>query len=362
MPLTSGSPAPTLSKRSTKIALGVMSLVWVAALLAAVKSGPLLAQAAPAKHKPAAANVVNAMAFKVSETSPLPLQLQIEANVQGKQKLAYLPETGPAMDFYYLNYRPTYRAGESKIDFWMFSPKGAKIPQTASLDLYDEFGRVKLMTIVPPGTPVPKDLASKGEPFMWKSWAIPPTIKSDFDFSEKFRVVLTTSDDLASAKAKREAAIKEEEGKNGKKVGAAETKKQQKRYYLDSIVTPMYNFLVKNKSKNIQVVETGASTVVQDRIFRIKNLKATPGGKPNPAKVNINSTVPKSNTPQSANKDSTNNGQPNTGKDSSSTPQNGQGGNRQGAVSGATTVAHAHSGALYTLLAIAFGSFTVMLL
>ncbi|KAG0021766.1 hypothetical protein BGZ81_008794 [Podila clonocystis] len=216
-------------------------------VLSSSSTSPLVVHAAPAKHTPAPANLIKAMGFTVSETSPLSLQLQLEAAVAGTQKLAYLPTSGPAMDFYYLNYRPSYRAGESKIDFWMLTPKGSTPPKTGSLELYDEFGKIRLATLVPSGTAIPAAAAGKNEPFLWKSWAIPATLKSEFDFSEKFRVVLKTSDTEAAA------AVKVNKHKNGKRADA----------------------------------EAG-KVIVQDRQFRIKGLKATPGGQPNPAKVNVN--------------------------------------------------------------------------
>ncbi|KAF9107927.1 hypothetical protein BGX27_008546 [Mortierella sp. AM989] len=202
-----------------------------------------VADAAPAKHTPAPKNVVHAMnVITISATSALPLQLQIEAQAAGAQKLAYLPTSGPELDFYYLNYRPTYIAGESKIDFWMLTPQGTQAPKSASLELYDEMGKIRLAVLVPEGTEVPKNLADKHEPFLWKSWQIPQNIKSDFDFSEKFRIVLKTSD-----------------SKN----------------------------VVEKRADGGAV----AVTTVQDRQFRIKGLQASPGGKPHPAKVNVNSVA-----------------------------------------------------------------------
>ncbi|KAF9401691.1 hypothetical protein BGZ94_005145, partial [Podila epigama] len=116
--------------------------------ITALSSTTSVTDAAPAKKGVAPKNIVQSMGFTVSEVSPLPLQLQLEAAVAGTQKLAYLPTSGPAMDFYYLNYRPAYRAGESKIDFWMLTPEGSKAPKTGSLELYDEFGKIRIATLV----------------------------------------------------------------------------------------------------------------------------------------------------------------------------------------------------------------------
>ncbi|KAF9115589.1 hypothetical protein BGX27_007326 [Mortierella sp. AM989] len=63
-----------------------------------IGSTVLVADAVPAKHLPAPNNLVNDMSISVSETLGLPLQLQIESQVMRKQKLAYLPTTGPSMD------------------------------------------------------------------------------------------------------------------------------------------------------------------------------------------------------------------------------------------------------------------------
>ncbi|KAF9303457.1 hypothetical protein BGZ74_003700 [Mortierella antarctica] len=218
-------------------------------------TSPMVVHAAPPRHTPAPANLISAMGFALSETSPLSLQLQLEAAVAGTQKLAYLPTSGPAMDFYYLNYRPSYRAGHSKIDFWMLTPTGSTPPKSGSLELYDEFGKIRLATLVPEGTAIPQGAANKNEPFLWKSWAVPATLKSDFDFSEKFRVVLKTSDTHAAVAVA--AKVNNKKKKIGKRADAAGPEK----------------------------------VAVQDRQFRIKGLKATPGGQPNPAKVRVNHVV-----------------------------------------------------------------------
>ncbi|KAF9435395.1 hypothetical protein BGZ76_006382 [Entomortierella beljakovae] len=201
-----------------------------------------VANAAPAKIK-ASQNIVTAMGeISMSATSALPIQLQIEARVAGNQKLAYLPTKGPGLDFYYLNYRPTYIAGESKIDFWMLTPQGSEPPKTASLELYDELGKIRLAVLVPEGTEIPRKLADQHEPFLWQSWSIPKNIKSDFDFSEKFRVVLKTN--------------------------------------------------TNSDNKNIVKRADGSEAIlVQDRQFKIKGLAATPGGKPHPSKIQVNSVA-----------------------------------------------------------------------
>ncbi|KAF9328385.1 hypothetical protein BG006_008404 [Podila minutissima] len=224
-------------------------------VLSSSSTSPMVVHAAHPRHTPAPANLINAMGFALSETSPLSLQLQLEAAVAGTQKLAYLPTSGPAMDFYYLNYRPSYRAGHSKIDFWMLTPKGSTPPKSGSLELYDEFGKILLATLVPEGTVIPQGAANKNEPFLWKSWAIPATLKADFDFSEKFRVVLKTSDTHAAVATA--AKVNNKKKKIGKRADAAGPEK----------------------------------VAVQDRQFRIKGLKATPGGQPNPAKVRANHVV-----------------------------------------------------------------------
>ncbi|KAF8926333.1 hypothetical protein BGZ58_011272 [Dissophora ornata] len=213
------------------------------------------------------------MSLSASESPALPLQLRIEAKNAGMQRLAYLPTTGPSMDFYYLNYRPIYKAGESNIDFWMMTPKGTPAPKTGSLELYDEFGKVRLAVLVPEGTEIPQETANKNEPFMWKSWAVPKTLKSDFDFSEKFRVVLRTSDSKSATTATTAA-------------------KMSKRWF-----EPI-ELMVRGKNKHVLAPDNANTLVsseptdaviVQDRQFRITGLQATPGGKPNPAKVNISS-------------------------------------------------------------------------
>ncbi|KAF9905731.1 hypothetical protein EC991_001333 [Linnemannia zychae] len=250
-----------------------------------------LASAAPAKHTLAPENLLHAMEIKFSDTAALPLQLQIESQVRGIQKLAYLPTTGPSMDFYYLNYRPTYHAGgDNKIDFWMLTPEGSPAPRTGSLELFDEFGKVRLAVLVPEGTEIPQAVANKNQPFLWKSWKIPQSLGSEFDFSEKFRVVLKTSDHIAAAnKAKA----------NAKNKNNNEDKDKQKRQFFDD--AGLVDFLlVKNKNKHVTTADNASTLssmgagpmVVQDRQLRIKGLTATPGGKPNPAKLTVNSVLP----------------------------------------------------------------------
>ncbi|KAF8984180.1 hypothetical protein BGZ46_008694 [Entomortierella lignicola] len=229
-------------------------------------STSFLTDAAPSKHSSAPNSLADPMSISISETSALPLQLQIESQARGKWKLAYLPATGPSLDFYYLNYRPTYRAGESIIDFWMLTPKGTPAPMTGSLELYDEFGKIRLAVLVPEGTKIPQNIANKNEPFLWKSWTIPKTLKAEFDFSEKFRVILKTSTNT----------------KNGKRAD------------------PESELLVKGNNRHVLVADNADTMIfssdavvatAQDRQFRIKGLKASPGGKPNPAKLYVNSVA-----------------------------------------------------------------------
>ncbi|KAF9124564.1 hypothetical protein BGX30_000891 [Mortierella sp. GBA39] len=247
------------------------------------------------------------MSLQFSDTSPLPLQLQIESQVRGTQKLAYLPTAtttaggngqSPSLDFYYLNYRPTYLAGSpeaGKIDFWMLTPEGSQAPATGSLELFDEFGKIRLATLVEEGTAIPRAVANQNKPFLWKTWKIPQTLQADFDFSEKFRIVLKTSDHIAAAKKAANA-----NHNNGK------------RQFGDD--AGLIDFLlVKNKNKHVNSVDNASTLksvgagnmVVQDRQFRIKSLTATPGGKPNPAKLAVNSIIasPKSNTSPKATPD-----------------------------------------------------------
>ncbi|KAG0273773.1 hypothetical protein BGZ95_010408 [Linnemannia exigua] len=270
------------------------------------------------------------MQLTFSDTSPLPLQLQIESKVKGTQKLAYLPTTGPGLDFYYLNYRPTYIAGQSTIDFWMVSPKGVQPPKTASLELFDEFGKVKLTTLVKEGTEVPQGLASKGEPFLWKSWLVPQELQSDFEFSEKFRVVLKTSDSATPAPALPAVmnAGGGGGGRKGVKTMGKKVVKNDKRSSFSSLMTSsVLNRIFKRApaKKATKVKAAGGFVVVQDRQFRIKGLKATPGGNINPAKLHVNSVAPTSanaNTNTNAKVKTANppNSINNNNKDSTATP------------------------------------------
>ncbi|KAG0284661.1 hypothetical protein BGZ96_010980 [Linnemannia gamsii] len=246
------------------------------------------------------------MSLEFSDTSPLPLQLQIESKVRGAQKLAYLPTSGPSLDFYYLNYRPTYLADSTTkagvIDFWMLTPPGGQTPATGSLELFDEFGKIRLATLVEEGTEIPKAVANKNQPFLWKSWKIPKTLPADFDFSEKFRVVLKTSDHIAAAK--KAAAVANNNNNNNNK------ENKNGRRQLDDADLVSF-LLVKNKNKHVTSADNASTLksmgagnmVVQDRQFRIKGLIASPGGRPNPAKLTINSIIapPKSNNKNTPN-------------------------------------------------------------
>ncbi|KAF9155832.1 hypothetical protein BG015_008409 [Linnemannia schmuckeri] len=249
------------------------------------------ASAAPAKHIPAPTNLVNAMDLTFSDTSALPLQLQIESQVRGSQKLAYLPTTGPSLDFYYLNYRPTYIAGQSTIDFWMISPKGVAAPKTGSLELFDEFGKIRLATLVKEGTEIPQDKAGTGEPFLWKSWVVPKELKSDFDFSDKFRVILKTSDSAAAPTVMNV-------GGRGKKMLNKKVVKNDKRSVASSVLDKIFKRAapVKKAANKDTAIKAAGFTVVQDRQFRIKGLQATPGGNVNPAKLHVNSVAPSAST------------------------------------------------------------------
>jgi len=265
--------------------------------------------AAPAKK---GNNVIKAMDISMA-SSAAPLQLQIEAQAEGKQKMAFLPTVGPGLDFYYLNYRPSYVAGENKIDFWMLTPKGSQPPQSASLELMDEYGKVRLAVLVPEGTEVPQNLARKNEPFLWKSWQVPKELKADFEFTEMFRVLLKTSD------APRVAALTETPTvayPGSPNAAATAGKKNKKRFEL-------IEFLVKGKNKHVNALDNAntvhsASTtaaalanagfVVQDRQFRIKGLKANPGGKPNAAKMYVNSVAPASLSAKTPTNDNSNAG------------------------------------------------------
>ncbi|KAG0029910.1 hypothetical protein BGZ81_003299 [Podila clonocystis] len=326
--------------------------LWAISLFCvSILSTSILVDAAPAKHALAPNNLVSAMGFTVSATSPLPLQLQLEARVAGTQKLAYLPTSGPAMDFYYLNYRPSYIAGESKLDFWMLTPQGATPPKTASLELFDEYGKIRLATLVPAGTEVPAAAANKNEPFLWKSWTIPKTLKADFEFSEKFRVVLRTSSS----------------SKNTKSVEVMENKQGQKKKSKRADDDEEEMLMVKNKNKHLNAAnnaETVHSTTaptnnkvksaatpevaaVQDRQFRIKGLKATPGGQPNPAKLRVNSVAPASTAPKAPSSDKDASSSSSTMPPSESKPNK---------IASSAFKLHAHVSSMATLAAIALAA------
>ncbi|KAF9916407.1 hypothetical protein BX616_003850 [Lobosporangium transversale] len=270
-----------------------------------------VSDAAPAKHTIAPKEVVNAMSFSMSDPNALPLQLRIEAQVAGKQKLAYLPTTGPSLDFYYLNYRPLYLAGESQIDFWMLTPQGSQPPKTASLELYDEFGKIRIATLVPEGTKVPQEEASKNQPFLWKSWKIPKTLNADFDFSEKFRIILKTSDSKP-VEASQQQQVDNSGNNNNNNNNSMKKRfdslleflvKGKTRHILDTSVTASGNdrFSLKASPQNSAVLSSNPKVmIVQDRQFRIKGLQASPGGKPNPAKVHVNRVASSDPAPASA--------------------------------------------------------------
>ncbi|KAG0044908.1 hypothetical protein BGZ83_009826 [Gryganskiella cystojenkinii] len=322
----SSSSSPLLFLALTAVVLFLAS----APILRSVEAAPPPIK--PARHTTAPKNLINAMDVVFSDRSPLPLQLQLEKQVGNIQKLAYLPiryipgsASAPPpvtaegvrgelpnnnLDFYYINYRPLYLAGESTIDFWMLSSEGSgEPPETASLELRDEYGRVPLAVLVPEGTKVPQDLAKKNLPFLWKSWKVPKTLKSDFDFSDKFRVVLKTS---ATHAIKRQIAVPvpitaDHAGVNKEEVQDKKTKKTKKEKRSS---TPLDFLQVENNGEieSVRAQEPAANgfknvLLVQDRQFKIKGLQAVPGGKPNPAKIIYNAhlttaaPLPASNDP-----------------------------------------------------------------
>ncbi|KAF9329189.1 hypothetical protein BG006_007691 [Podila minutissima] len=289
----------SLAKMLPPSALAPFAFWTISFLCASIMTTSVIVDAAPKKHTPAPNNLVSAMGFAVSPTSPLPLQLQLEARVAGTQKLAYLPTSGPAMDFYYLNYRPTYIAGESKLDFWMLTPQGSTPPKTASLELFDEYGKIRLATLVPAGTEVPAAAANKNEPFLWKSWTIPKTLKADFEFSEKFRVVLKTSSSSDNAKSVQVTAKKHGQKKNKREDEEEVPLVKNKNKHLNAANNAKTVESTKTAPTNNKVNPAAAreAVVVQDRQFRIKGLTATPGGQPNPAKQRVNSVAPEPAAP-----------------------------------------------------------------
>ncbi|KAF9436350.1 hypothetical protein BGZ76_004210 [Entomortierella beljakovae] len=222
-------------------------------------STALHTQAVPAKHRPSSKNVLNDMSISYSDNSPMPLQLQIESQTMGKQTLEYLPTTGQSIDFHYINYRPLHQAGESQMDFWMLTPKGTPAPKTGSLELYDEFGKVRLAVLVPEGTEIPQDIANKNVPFFWKSWVIPKTLDADFNFSERFRVVLKTSDSKHLVEADIKYNKREDLGFELKVKG--KNKHINDADNADTIVSPSRSGIA----------------IVQDHQFRIEELEAMPG-------------------------------------------------------------------------------------
>ena len=332
------------SKRSRSSSpLFILALTIVVLLVSTpIHQGVEAAPRKMPKHTSAPNNLVNAMAVTFSDKSPLPLQLQLEAQVGDTQKLAYLPTraipgsaSAPPMtititapntltmtqgeypnnnlDFYYINYRPAYIAGESKIDFWMLSAEGSgKAPKTASLELMDEFGKVRLAVLVPEGTPVPQDLAAKMEPFLWKSWTIPKTLASEFDFSDKFRVVLKTSSTKATVKT---MAVKGTQDNNKKKRFDTDASTLEDFSVVQNEVESSLAQALVTKRADIAAAAAPATrnvVLVQDRQFRIKGLMATPGGKPNPAKTLFVSHLARSTTP-SPNDNNHDNSKPSTG-------------------------------------------------
>ncbi|KAF9147200.1 hypothetical protein BG015_011203 [Linnemannia schmuckeri] len=306
-PLRPRSTSSTSPRRPFSLWSTTTTLTFLTISLLTLSTLPItpFTEAAPAKHTLAPANLLTSMSIQFSDTAPLPLQLQIESQVRGSQKLAYLPTTGPSLDFYYLNYRPTYLAGSGQIDFWMLTPEGSQAPATGSLELFDEYGKIRLATLVEEGTEIPREVANKNQPFLWKSWKIPKTLQADFDFSEKFRIVLKTSDHIAAAK--KAAAASANANANGNK--------NEKRQFDDAGLVDF--LLVKNKNKHVTSADNASTLkfmgagnmVVQDRQFRIKGLAASPGGKPNPAKLNVNpiNTSPKSDDKSTTTSSNSNN-------------------------------------------------------
>ncbi|KAF9135336.1 hypothetical protein BGW39_003443 [Mortierella sp. 14UC] len=149
--------------------------------------------------------------------------------------------------------------------------------------------------LVPEGTEIPQAVANKNQSFLWK---IPQSLGSEFDFSEKFRVVLKTSDHIAAANKAN--------AKNENNVATNNKDKEERQFFDAGLVDFL---LVKNKNKRVTTADNASALssmgagpmVVQDRQFRIKGLTASPGGKPNPAKLTVNSVLPAAAPKASAN-------------------------------------------------------------
>lgn len=139
--------------------------------------------------------------------------------------------------------------------------------------------------------PRSQDKAGTGEPFLWKSWVVPKELKADFDFSDKFRVILKTSDSVSTPALMNV-------GGRGKKMMNKKVVKNDKRSVATSVLDKVFKRAaapVKKATKDTTVKAAGF-TVVQDRQFRIKGLQATPGGRAHPAKLHVNSVAPPANT------------------------------------------------------------------
>ncbi|KAF9363464.1 hypothetical protein BGX34_004080 [Mortierella sp. NVP85] len=133
---------------------------------------------------------------------------------------------------------------------------------------------VKSMALYPfsfrlkPWTRVPQTVANKNEPFLWKSWPVPKTLKADFDFSEKFRVVFKTSD----SKTVQEEEEEEEEVLPATKTGTNNEKKEAIKKRLDDLFELLANNTKAKRAATITATSPVpvSKVVVQDRQFRMK--------------------------------------------------------------------------------------------
>ncbi|ORX97518.1 hypothetical protein K493DRAFT_336507 [Basidiobolus meristosporus CBS 931.73] len=130
-----------------------------------------------------------------------------------------------SLDFDYMSIKPSYNAGDFMGISIIQTPEADVVGDpTISLMLYDEFGKSKLQTIMGP-TPV-SDLPRR-KPYEVYYWEIPNELSSDFELGTRYRLRMIYS-----------------QSKKG-------------------VNEPVTN--------------------VQERMVTIRNLKAVPGDKPNPA-------------------------------------------------------------------------------
>ncbi|KAG9288294.1 hypothetical protein G9A89_021325 [Geosiphon pyriformis] len=96
-----------------------------------------------------------------------------------------------ALDFYYLNWKTSYTAGEN-LDLFVILNPGANPPTQVLISLFDEYNRIKIADL----GDIPLGQYQVGEPFALATWKVENKLSANFDFdSGYFTLVMLWQED-----------------------------------------------------------------------------------------------------------------------------------------------------------------------